>query len=424
MFSKIFGSIAAGIMSLGGLFSHATSTPPVAATSTMPVAPAAVERSITIESSSKIPTTSPALAMKISSKTQKVLSDAELVAMAGTDFVDGKLPLGDGKYVTSGPKKGYIYLCNVRTDSTQGAGTDGPWITGTTWNIDQKVSVQGSVSWPNASFSDTIASGMRTLAGNDLPINHTTGTYPITSSDPASAYDRNPNSIKVQTIRASLPANPQYSDTPYCMGGEVGIMLSGVALFNGFDAQNRDAAAHEVQDSCDGHPQEAGEYHYHSLSSCFKDTGVETVLGFAYDGFPITGPMVANGRYLTTADLDECHGITSRVILDGKKTITYHYVMTEDFPYSASCFRGKPVMNGPSVKGQSQNGAPGQMNGQGQMRGGQNQMGQLPQPPQAAFDACVGKNSGKSCFMNTPNGQLTGMCRVPPNLTALACVPQ
>ena len=362
--------------------------------------------------------------MKISSKTQKVLSDAELVAMAGTDFVDGRLPLGDGKYVTSGPKKGYIYLCNVHTDSTQGAGTDGPWITGATWNINQKVSVQGSVSWPNASLSDTIASGVRTLAGNDLPLNHTTGIYPISGSDPASVYDRNPNSIKAQSIRASLPANPQYSDAPYCMGGEVGIMLSGVALFNGFDAQNRDAAAHEVQDSCDGHPQEAGEYHYHSLSSCFKDTNVETVLGFAYDGFPITGPMVANGRYLTTADLDECHGITSQIVLDGKQTITYHYVMTEDFPYSASCFRGKPVMNGPSVKGQAQNGTPGQMNGQGQIRGDQGQMVQPPQPPQAAFDACVGHNSGKLCIMDTPNGQLTGMCRVPPNLSSLVCVPQ
>jgi hypothetical protein len=127
------------------------------------------------------------------------------------------------------------------------------------------------------------------------------------------------------------------------MGGEVGIMLTGVPLFNGFDAGLRDAAAHEVQDSCQGHPQVTGEYHYHSLSSCIKDVSVSTVIGFALDGFPITGPSVDKDKYLTTDNLDECHGITSEINLDGKKVTSYHYVMTEDFPYSVSCFKGKVV---------------------------------------------------------------------------------
>jgi hypothetical protein len=35
---------------------------------------------------------------------------------------------------------------------------------------------------------------------------------------------------------------------------------------------------------------------------------------------------------LTTSDLDECHGITSTVSLDGDEVTPYHYVMTEDFP--------------------------------------------------------------------------------------------
>jgi hypothetical protein len=54
------------------------------------------------------------------------------------------------------------------------------------------------------------------------------------------------------------------------MGGEAGIMLTGVPLLNGFDAGMRDAAAHEVQDTCSGHPQREGQYHYHSLSPCIK----------------------------------------------------------------------------------------------------------------------------------------------------------
>ena len=70
---------------------------------------------------------------------------------------------------------------------------------------------------------------------------------------------------------------------------------------------------------------------------------MRTVIGFALDGFPITGPMVAAHNILTTADLDECHGITSEIELDGKTVTMYHYVMTQDFPYSVSCFRGTAV---------------------------------------------------------------------------------
>jgi hypothetical protein len=54
---------------------------------------------------------------------------------------------------------------------------------------------------------------------------------------------------------------------------------------------------------------------------------------------PITGPKVGDNNILTTNDLDECHGITSTITLDGQPVETYHYVMTQDFPYSTSCFR-------------------------------------------------------------------------------------
>ncbi len=58
---------------------------------------------------------------------------------------------------------------------------------------------------------------------------------------------------------------------------------------------------------------------------------MQTVLGFALDGLPITGPKVTNTSILTTADLDECHGTTSAIMLDGKKVTIYHYVTTQAF---------------------------------------------------------------------------------------------
>ena len=72
-------------------------------------------------------------------------------------------------------------------------------------------------------------------------------------------------------------------------------------------------------------------------------TSIRTVIGFALDGFPITGPRVADGNILSTKDLDVCHGITSEIQLDDTTVTTYHYVITQDFPYSVSCFRGAAV---------------------------------------------------------------------------------
>lgn len=265
----------------------------------------------------------------------------------GDKYADGLLPVGDGKYVTDAPKQGYVYACggyanNLQTDNG-GAMVRGPWFTNnnTEYNANQKLRVSGNVMW-QADFSNTVNGGTRTIITNDLP-SHPTGIFPIMASDPAYQYDRNPNSIKGQTLTFALAADPTYSSTPSCMGGTVGIMLTGVELNSAFDAGGRDAGAWEIQDGCDGHPQQEGVYHYHTLSSCIKDVSVHTVIGYALDGFPITGPDITQGNVLTTSDLDECHGITGQISLDGKSVTAYHYVMTQDFPYSISCYRGTPI---------------------------------------------------------------------------------
>ena len=264
----------------------------------------------------------------------------------GNKYANGLLPVGDGKYVSDVAKAGYVYTCsgyasNLKT-AQGGAGSRGPWFSSdnTQYDINKKLHVQGSVTW-QGNLADKLAGTTRTITTNDLP-NHATGTFPISASDPAYAYDRNPNTITSQSLSYALSSGPSYGDSK-CMGGEAGVMLTGVALFNAFDAGGRDAGAWEIQDSCGGHPQKSGEYHYHTLSSCIKDTNVKTVIGFALDGFPITGPQVGANNILTTADLDECHGLTSQIVLDGKTVTSYHYVMTQDFPYSVSCFRATPV---------------------------------------------------------------------------------
>ena len=47
------------------------------------------------------------------------------------------------------------------------------------------------------------------------------------------------------------------------------------------------------------------------------------------------------------------------------------------------------------------------------------------QPPQEAYDACVGLSEGAACTVLAPNGSLSGTCSLPPSnaSTQLACAP-
>jgi hypothetical protein len=269
------------------------------------------------------------------------------------------LPIGDGKYKTSAAR-GYIYSCQT-SFTGGGAFATGAWVNGSTWDPSLKPTVDGSVSWPNHRFTVTTSGANRVFSSNGLP-SHPTGTYPIAASDDAYQYDRNPNAIKEQSLTVTLPMNPTEAATPSCVGGEVGIAVNGTPIFNGFDAGGRDAVAREIQDSCDGHPQSSGQYHYHGPSDCVA-TGDSELFGWAYDGFGIFS-KTENGKVLTNADLDECHGHSHEIVWDGAKKTMYHYHLTNEFPYTVGCYKGKSYWTGPSTGG-------------GMQQGG----GQLPPPP-------------------------------------------
>jgi hypothetical protein len=181
-------------------------------------------------------------------------------------------PIGDGKVSTSA-KQGYVYACqtNFRPVGPR-APTTGAWFDAAagTWNPDIKPFVDGSVSWPSE-ISVEHRGDTRLITANGLP-EHTTGNFPISPSDDAYEFDRNPNEIRAQNVILQLDATPQEAARPTCVPmGMIGFTLAGAALYNALDASGFDAAAHEIQDKCDGHPQGAGEYHYHDLSSCITD---------------------------------------------------------------------------------------------------------------------------------------------------------
>ncbi len=265
--------------------------------------------------------------------------DLVTLALSATGAWTKELPVGDG-HVSSSASRGIVFACS-QNFRTGGARHTGDWFHGTTWDPDAKPRVQGKVTWPDAAFSLKAQGSTLAVKGNSLPLGAPTGKSPIAKDDPVYQYDTNPNPIKAQKLSFSIPLVPAKADEPGCLSiGMIGFTTTGVALYNALDDAGRDAAAHEVQDLCDGHPQGRGQYHYHSGSPCLKNSNENAVVGWALDGYPILGMKDASGKQLANTDLDACHGRDEKVSIDGR-AYDYAYRLTAEYPYILGCFTGK-----------------------------------------------------------------------------------
>lgn len=130
--------------------------------------------------------------------------------------------------------------------------------------------------------------------------------------------------------------------------GPVGMSLNGVVFFNPFEMEGRNAVAgyDEVWlDSCCGHPQQTGVYHYHKYPTCVKSPFIDDgkshspIIGFAFDGYPLYGPYESDGKMAMELSgeqaLDACNGHSDS--LRG-----YHYHVTPNrFPYILGGYAGE-----------------------------------------------------------------------------------
>lgn len=261
------------------------------------------------------------------------------VASAGMDLT--RLPIGDG-HISNQAAQGSVWPC--RTD---GFGTlrthGGPWIHGDdTYDFHNKPFASGEVMWPSE-LTIVLEGDTRKITGNALP-SHPTAIFPKSKSDPTWQYSPNPHPVLAQTVLRELPATPEVAAKASCVPlGPIGISLTGGLLFNALDANGQDAVAHEIQDSCQGHPTRNGAYHYHNLTTCLEDknTGHSALTGYAFDGFGVYGHRGEQGEELTNADLDECHGHTHAIEWDGKTANMYHYHATWEYPYTVGCYKGQ-----------------------------------------------------------------------------------
>ncbi len=190
--------------------------------------------------------------------------------------------------------------------------------------------------------------------------NHKTAKYP--NKD-------NPNRIEKQHYRFQIPLAPKVADkptpTPF---GPIGVALNGIPFYNQYNREGEDAVQLEVFDSCCGHPDPGGRYHYHKFPVCvkspFKDTPGKhsPLVGYAFDGYGIYGPRGESGK--PPEDLDECNGHS-----DSERG--YHYHATAGYPYIVGAYHGvvdasnidRPRGGGPPGGGPPGGGPPGRRRG-------------------------------------------------------------
>lgn len=239
-----------------------------------------------------------------------------------------------------------LWLCGLPADgagnsnATDWTNDDG------TWDYTRKPQVEGNVTWASEFNISLDGNGNRIITGNALP-DHPTGTFPIERGTVAFQYDRNPNIITEHEIAYTLPATPKVAASPGCVPfGPSGISLTGSAIYHGASTLGNDAAAHELLDRFGGHTDGTERYHYHYPAEDLQNhihkhtSGHSVIMGYMLDGFGIYGPHGEDGKILSSADLDECHGHTHPVLWDGEMVEIYHYHWTYDFPYNIGCFKG------------------------------------------------------------------------------------
>ena len=187
-------------------------------------------------------------------------------------------------------------------------------------------------SVPNNPFTSnvkvTFTDEFMIVESDGIP-NHKTGHFP--NAD-------NPNKILKQHYAFKIPRKPRVADKPTATPfGPIGVAINGIPFYNQYNREGRDAVRLEVFDSCCGHPDQAGRYHYHKYPVCVKSpfkeapSGHSPLIGFAFDGFAIYGPNGEDGK--PPSDLDECNGHTDT-------TRGYHYHVTAGYPYVLGAYHG------------------------------------------------------------------------------------
>lgn len=292
----------------------------------------------------------------------------------------------------TGLTNGTAYTCAVKASNAAGSGTASSVAAVTpaasTATASSLMAGYKQAKWSSKMTVTYPTNCTMTITSDGQP-NHTINAYYLepVNIDPVypNTVATTPNSRMALTIRPYLAAATPVSNavtfntcptkaatTTATTGGDIGIIISGSALFNATEGQLNGPAAltdnvsytgltykngvstgvtatASFIDSCNGHPspRTAGDtYHYHGVPTCVTSQvdvtgGPSHLIGVAADGFPIYGGRDMNGAVITLSQLDACNGITSAT--PEFPSGVYHYVLPEgvtNFQSSMMCYSG------------------------------------------------------------------------------------
>jgi hypothetical protein len=145
--------------------------------------------------------------------------------------------------------------------------------------------------------------------------------------------------IARQNVTFRIPTTPvstTASDTPL---GPIGVAVNGVVFFNQYNGMRQPLTAELLTfDRYNGHPSPSNQYHYHVEPVWLTASSRSRLLGVLLDGFPVYGPVEADGR--SPSGLDSCNGHVGATAEFAAGI--YHYHATAAAPYISGCFRGAP----------------------------------------------------------------------------------
>ena len=184
-----------------------------------------------------------------------------------------------------------------------------------------------------------------------FPIQKGTKAYPWYAIAPGGMNYKSAADIGVKpfNLEITVPIFPNYNREPQPINSLIiGVSLKGTVWHAEIAYASQDSRYNPISilplDKCFGHPY-SEQYHLHAYSwKCLTNQCREEypspLLGYALDGYGIFGPYDKDGKMITNERLDECHGLTSEVMWEGKLTNIYHYVLNNEYPYSIGAFRG------------------------------------------------------------------------------------
>lgn len=183
-----------------------------------------------------------------------------------------------------------------------------------------------------------ITGNMLIVSGTGVP-SHPYGPFPACVDSNMDGRFDNPNQVLSKRYAFQIPLHPRPArarNTRH-MPPVIGVAVNGVPLFSASSAEGTWAVASEVFDTCNGHPDRMGRYHYHQYSPCLvttSNTGHAGIMGIIADGYLIFGP-IQNSRGAGNK-LDACNGHE-----DPKRGYHYH-ATTDPAKPLIGCFAGIP----------------------------------------------------------------------------------